>query len=108
MSVLQKAANLLGGDNIFRRYIFDSGKLLYTSGYSITFFSQSLDKTDYANIESTDRHQHIRFPKRPAIPEGAKSVSSDLYKTTYYLKDVQGTVLTYSNKAGENLYVDWQ
>lgn len=34
----------LGGDNMFKRYVFGDGKWLFVNGYSLTIFEEALTK----------------------------------------------------------------
>ena len=45
---VRAAADFLGGDNMFQRYVFGDGKWLVTLGYSVTYFEQPLKREDLA------------------------------------------------------------
>lgn len=106
---LQKSVALLGGDNLFKRYIFDDGRTFVSLGYSITLYSQPLKKYEMRLMERTYRSEEheLRWPSRPEIPEGK---TKGRYKTTYYLLDVveADRVMIYQNKQGDmiRLYLD--
>ncbi|ORY67936.1 hypothetical protein BCR35DRAFT_178607 [Leucosporidium creatinivorum] len=44
IQLLQRVVEFLGGDNMFKRYVFGDGKWLLVNGYSITFFEEPLTK----------------------------------------------------------------
>lgn len=46
IQILQRVAPFLGGDNMFKRYVFGNGKWLLVNGYSITYFEEPLKKND--------------------------------------------------------------
>jgi hypothetical protein len=86
--LIQRVVEFLGGDNVFKRYMFGDGKWLYTSGYSITLFEEPLKEEDMKFAEHTwyegyrlsvdDREQ---FHERHG-PDGSKA------KVTFYIDDI--------------------
>ncbi|GAA97904.1 glycosyltransferase family 31 protein [Mixia osmundae IAM 14324] len=82
LRLLAAAAWALGGSNMFRRSVFDDGRVVLTLGYSITFHAQPLTPADLAKTEWT---YHPDFeptrPHRPGLIEGFD-------KLTYYLSYV--------------------
>lgn len=48
--LLRQVVEFLGGDNMFKRYIFGDGKWLLVQGYSITVFEQPLKRADLAKM----------------------------------------------------------
>lgn len=101
---LQRSVNLLGGDNIFKRYIFDDGSTFLSLGYSITLYSRPLKKYEMRLMERSYRSEEheLRWPARPMIPEGK---SKGRYKTTYYLRDVieDERLMIYQNQNGDTI-----
>ena len=125
IDIISRSVRFLGGDNLFRRYIFDDGRTLLTSGYSITLFDQPLTPDDLTKIEYTwscalsiavrmltrpDDGYNMRFPQRPNVPEGNG-------KTTYYILDVDEagapslgqpqTRLTFAARDGRRIDLLW-
>lgn len=45
---IRTAADFLGGDNMFQRYVFGDGKWLLTMGYSVSFYEKPLTREDMA------------------------------------------------------------
>jgi len=54
IKIIQKVGLFLGGDNMFKRYVFGDGKWLLVNGYSITYFEEPLSRKDLLTI--------VRFP----------------------------------------------
>lgn len=104
MNKLQESVNFLGGDNLFKRYVFDDGSTFLTLGYSITLYSQPLKKYEMRLMERTYRSQEheLRWPARPMIPEGK---AKGRYKTTYYLQDIveDQKLMIYQNEKGDTI-----
>jgi len=124
IDIIGRSVRFLGGDNLFRRYIFDDGRTLLTSGYSISLFDQPLTADDLTKIEytwscacglnaladSADDGYNMRFPQRPNIAEGNG-------KTTYYILDIndagtsaQGrpqTRFTFAARDGRRIQLLW-
>ncbi|GAA6062722.1 hypothetical protein JCM10212_005925 [Sporobolomyces blumeae] len=87
IQILQKVAPFLGGDNMFRRYVFGDGKWLFVNGYSITYFEKPLDKEDLSRMEHTWYEDYsLVFDDRPGVPErhGDKPA-----KQTFYIDDIK-------------------
>jgi len=103
----------LGGDNLFRRYIFDDGKTLLTMGYSVTMYDHPLTSDDLTKIEYTWSYDgyNMRFPQRPNIPERPPGQGG---KTSYYVSDIdahdeQGYALfAFTSLSGDRLEVIWE
>lgn len=53
IQILQKVAPFLGGDNMFKRYVFGDGKWLLVNGYSITYFEEPLTREDLSTTVSS-------------------------------------------------------
>ncbi|GAA94400.1 glycosyltransferase family 31 protein [Mixia osmundae IAM 14324] len=101
LRLLAAAAWTLGGGNLFRRSVFDDGKVVLVLGYSITFYAKPLSREDLNRTEWTwqDCCEPVR-QHRPSLVEGFD-------KLTYYLSYVwiedddthsQGILLTGSRK----------
>lgn len=50
--LLKDCLDFLGGDNMFKRYVFGDGKWLVTQGYSITIFEEPLTEKDLTKMVS--------------------------------------------------------
>lgn len=53
---IRAAADFLGGDNMFQRYVFGDGKWLLTMGYSVSYYEKPLTREDMAAM--------VRPPRR--------------------------------------------
>ncbi|BGP49425.1 hypothetical protein JCM10450v2_005316 [Rhodotorula kratochvilovae] len=67
---VRAAADFLGGDNMFQRYVFGDGKWLVTLGYSVTYFEQPLKREELALMEHTwYENYRLSFEDRPHVQE---------------------------------------
>ncbi|BGP01121.1 hypothetical protein NBRC10513v2_004866 [Rhodotorula toruloides] len=84
---IRTAADFLGGDNMFQRYVFGDGKWLLTMGYSVSFYEKPLTREDMAAMEHTwyDGYR-LCFDDRPFMPErhGPGPV-----KQTFYIESTE-------------------
>ncbi|GAA96460.1 hypothetical protein E5Q_03127 [Mixia osmundae IAM 14324] len=79
------AAQRLGGQNLFKRHVFDQGRQLWVPGHSITRYSRAIPRTDLASMEATVNEVRFVGPTRPAIAEGLDEAAEDNTKETFYL-----------------------
>ncbi|GAA5971806.1 hypothetical protein JCM3765_003504 [Sporobolomyces pararoseus] len=111
IQILQRVAPFLGGDNLFKRYVFGNGKWLLVNGYSITYFEEPLKKEDLKSMEHT---WYVDYPlileDRPGIPERHGPGPA---KQTFYIDDIETTsdknaVFTYiqADSWDENMKVE--
>ncbi|GAA5891213.1 hypothetical protein JCM5296_004930 [Sporobolomyces johnsonii] len=86
--LIRDAAAFLGGDNMFKRYVFGNGRWLFVNGYSITLFEEPLTKEDMPLMEHTwyDGYR-LSFDDRPRIHERHDSNGSPV-KQTFYINGV--------------------
>ncbi|GAA5901305.1 uncharacterized protein JCM6883_000173 [Sporobolomyces salmoneus] len=89
IQIFQRVAPFLGGDNLFKRYVFGNGKWLLVNGYSITYFEEPLKPNDLQVMEHT---WYVDYPlvleDRPGIPERHGSGPA---KQTFYIDDIETT-----------------
>ncbi|GAA5834190.1 hypothetical protein JCM3766R1_004485 [Sporobolomyces carnicolor] len=89
IQILQRVAPFLGGDNMFKRYVFGNGKWLLVNGYSITYFEEPLKKNDLQVMEHTWYVDYpLIFETRPGIPERHGPGPA---KQTFYIDDIETT-----------------
>ncbi|KAK4057061.1 hypothetical protein OIO90_001961 [Microbotryomycetes sp. JL221] len=90
--LLKRIVEFLGGDNMFKRYVFGDGHWLFVNGYSITFFEQPLTKKMMSKMEHTWYEGYrLSFDDREAIPE-RHDPNGLPCKQTFYIDDI--TVLS--------------
>ncbi|GAA5962418.1 hypothetical protein JCM21900_003779 [Sporobolomyces salmonicolor] len=86
--LIRDAAAFLGGDNMFKRYVFGNGKWLFVNGFSITLFEEPRTKEDMPLMEHTWYEDYrLAFDDRPPVrerhdPEGWAA------KQTFYIDGV--------------------
>lgn len=51
--LIARAARFLGGDNLFKRFVFGDGRELLCLGYSITLFEEPMVEDDLRVLECT-------------------------------------------------------
>ena len=128
VALLQQAATLLGGDNMFRRFVFDDGRAMVCLGYTITIYNEPLTPFDLTRIgarrlarpsDSAETTWPEPLPPRrdlivrPGIPEGRPPGSDDPdFKTTYFLRSIKPFnkdqfELLHSNMRGEVVRLIW-
>ncbi|KAH8921004.1 glycosyltransferase family 31 protein [Atractiella rhizophila] len=126
--LLGKAAWFLGGDNMFRRWVFDEGKTLVVMGYAIVFYEKPVPRRDWDNVEWTwEWAWRLVYPWRKGIPEysaGRPDPKSETYdmemakfddenqKVSYYLEhidilDEREATFTYVNEKKDRINVVW-
>ncbi|GAA96910.1 hypothetical protein E5Q_03584 [Mixia osmundae IAM 14324] len=82
LRLLAASAWALGGSNLFRRSVFDDGKVVVVQGYSITVYAKPLTAEDLDKTEWTYQPKMEPYrPHRPGLKEGTD-------KLTYYLSYV--------------------
>ncbi|GAA5826643.1 hypothetical protein JCM3770_004611 [Rhodotorula araucariae] len=85
ISRVRAAADFLGGDNMFQRYVFGDGKWLVTLGYSVTYFERALKREDLALMEHTWYEDYrLSFEDRPHIQE-RHDLKGGPAKQTFYI-----------------------
>ncbi|GAA97519.1 glycosyltransferase family 31 protein [Mixia osmundae IAM 14324] len=97
IDLLRDSVAFLGGDNLFKRFVFNDGRTLLTLGYSITFYSQPLLESDLHSLEYTWAYDgyKLRYPDRPLIPEAPPNWNIKFkerrrqYKRTFFLRRVE-------------------
>ncbi|GAA5833113.1 hypothetical protein JCM5353_004238 [Sporobolomyces roseus] len=98
IKIIQKVGLFLGGDNMFKRYVFGDGKWLLVNGYSITYFEEPLTRKDLLTLEHT---WYIDYPlileDRPPVPErhGEKPAKQTFYIDGIETISAQSAVFTY-------------
>ncbi|KAI5475175.1 glycosyltransferase family 31 protein [Pseudohyphozyma bogoriensis] len=98
--LLRKVLDFLGGDNMFRRYVFGDGKWLLTQGYSITRFEEPLKPEQLRKVEHTWYEGYrLTLDDRPVIEE-RHDWSHGKVKQTFYIDDIKvlgpsSAILTY-------------
>lgn len=88
--IIKRAVEFLGGDNMFRRYVFGDGKWLLVNGYSITYYEDKLTKQMMDKMEHTWYEGYrLSFEDRPDIPERHDTSGKGLKcKQTFYIDDI--------------------
>ncbi|KAM0752729.1 hypothetical protein T439DRAFT_323343 [Meredithblackwellia eburnea MCA 4105] len=88
--LIKKVVSFLGGDNLFKRYVFGGGKWLLVQGYSVTLFEEPLEKDMLRKMEHTWYKEHtlIDFPERPMIEE-RHDWDGKKVKQTFYIDDIK-------------------
>ncbi|KAL8279176.1 hypothetical protein RQP46_008432 [Phenoliferia psychrophenolica] len=70
ITLLKRVMEFLGGDNMFKRYVFGDGKWLMVQGYSLTIFEEPLKPAQLAKMEHTWYEGYrLSYPDRPPVPE---------------------------------------
>lgn len=90
ITLLKRVMEFLGGDNMFKRYVFGDGKWLMVQGYSLTIFEEPLKPAQLAKMVSSRAlsvpstsdelrigdQEHtwyegyrLSYPDRPPVPE---------------------------------------
>ncbi|GAA6010047.1 hypothetical protein JCM10207_007535 [Rhodosporidiobolus poonsookiae] len=83
------AAAFLGGDNMFRRYVFGRGRWVMVNGYSITLYEKPLSREDLGVIEHTwYAEQELLYQDRPHIPE-RHSGDGTPAKQTFFIESTE-------------------
>ncbi|KAI5474776.1 N-glycosylase/DNA lyase [Pseudohyphozyma bogoriensis] len=82
IKLFQTAVEVFGGQNLFRRWIFDNGGLVWTVGHSVILYRDPLGEDDLTKAEYTWEDHIPRRPARPLRPEGVE-------KYTYYIDRVE-------------------
>ena len=68
--LIKRVSEFLGGDNMFRRYVYRDGHELFTNGYSITVYEKPLRPADLSLVEHTWAIFYpVVFKERPHIAE---------------------------------------
>jgi hypothetical protein len=122
LHVLLQAAKFLGQDNLFKRYSFDSGRMILANGYSITTYLVPLTASELEKMEQTwgfGLDSNLTFEVRPPITTiGHKQQPTDQQgeqrKSAYYLQAVENVngpagyaTFVYRNEQGQEIVVDW-
>ncbi|KAM0752682.1 hypothetical protein T439DRAFT_354176 [Meredithblackwellia eburnea MCA 4105] len=98
--LLKRVMEFIGGDNMFKRYVFGEGRWLLTQGYSLTIFEEPLKPAQLAKMEHTWYEGYrLSFPDRPPVAERHDWDGSKV-KQTFYIDDIkvispQTAVMTY-------------
>lgn len=87
INVIAKAINFLGGDNMFKRYVFGDGRWLLTQGYSLTFFEGRLSREDLTLMEHTwyDGYR-LSYEDRPVVAERHDAPGTYVKQTFYIVR----------------------
>ncbi|SCZ96971.1 BZ3501_MvSof-1269-A2-R1_Chr1-2g00882 [Microbotryum saponariae] len=87
--LVNQAAAFLGGDNMFKRYVFGDGRWLLVLGYSITIFEEKLKKDMLREMEHTWYEGYrLSYEDRPSIPE-RRGDEGKPAKQTFYIDGVK-------------------
>ncbi|KAL8291731.1 hypothetical protein RQP46_001989 [Phenoliferia psychrophenolica] len=82
VALFADGADAIGGRNMFRRWVFDGGKTVWTAGFSVMINRDALTEMDLERVEQTWGGFHPRREPRPDRIEGAG-------KLTYWIKSVE-------------------
>ena len=102
--IISRVVAFLGGDNLFKRYIFGDGHWLMTNGYSLTYYEKPLTRDMLTKMVSSPsmsvpesllmsalaqeqtwyREYRLSFDDRVAIEE-RHGEKDELVKQTYYI-----------------------
>lgn len=82
IGLLARGADVVGGRNLLRRWVFDGGRVTWSVGYSIIIHRDRLDDDGLMRMEHTWPGFQPRRPSRSARIEG-------LEKFTYYIESVE-------------------
>lgn len=89
ITLLSRVAAFLGGDNMFKRYVYGNGKELMVLGYSITVFEVPLKKSDLAKMEHTwHAGWNLVYPERHVIPERIDAPGYTVKQTFYIVRSL--------------------
>ncbi|KAK4705947.1 hypothetical protein P7C70_g247, partial [Phenoliferia sp. Uapishka_3] len=88
IALLKRVMEFLGGDNMFKRYVFGDGRWLMVQGYSLTVYEEPLKPAQLAKMEHTwyDGYR-LSYPDRPHIPE-RHDWDNLKVKQTFYIDDI--------------------
>ncbi|GAA94405.1 glycosyltransferase family 31 protein [Mixia osmundae IAM 14324] len=95
------AAQRIGGQNLYKRFVFEQGRQLWVPGHSFTRYSRPIAQEDFALMEVTMKEVYFLEPTRPGITEGIDASVEENTKQTFYLsatsaRSPTSTVLGYT------------
>ncbi|KAM0753643.1 hypothetical protein T439DRAFT_310430 [Meredithblackwellia eburnea MCA 4105] len=82
VTLLGRASDLIGGQNMFQRWVFDEGRTVFTAGYSVMVHRDALSNDDLRRVEHTWPDFQPRKPSRGPRLEGKE-------KFTYFLESIE-------------------
>lgn len=76
IDLFKKGVDAIGGHNMLRRFVFDEGSVVWTSGYSVVVYETPLSEEDLEKVEMTwNEGTTPRKPSRSKLKEGTEKVS---------------------------------
>ena len=104
--LLMKAAKFLGGDNLFRRIMFDGGKTLLCLGHSVILYEHAQSPSDLAQIEYTLGPSGFRFIEQlPVRPEPQKR--AEFFISDIRIETDERAIFWFEDKDGQRLRIVW-